>query len=433
MGLRQLGKFNNQGYKFTTVGGRMANQFRMMTHGAKGFRMEMLGIMFFGMSLYRIFTGLIRKSNEWMGVTEIFSTALGLLFLPLSQFLQGAAMKFLKWVNSLSPAQQKVVNVLVAAMIALGGFFTVLGTLALGIGSLILVFGKLFGVAAPLKALGGIISAIFGGITVTLLAVVAIIIAIAIGMYVAWTENFMGMKQIITNWIEGVKGAFAALWTIIKSIFGFWIAVFKGDWDGAFQHIKNGFVAFKDFLINTIQIMVNAVAAVVIGIIRIFKFVVDSVIGFFQWLYDKLVGHSIIPDIVNGIIDWFKKLPGAIWNVIKDIGKKIANAFTDAIPSWMIGLLKKGVNIGGKIRNFLGFAKGGIVPGPKGSPVPAIVHGGETITPAGGRVGGRVGGSMNVTINANVSNDYDVRRLADQLKRYWTNDFEKLTQSRGVS
>lgn len=33
---------------------------------------------------------------------------------------------------------------------------------------------------------------------------------------------------------------------------------------------------------------------------------------------------------------------------------------------------------------FLGFATGGVVPGPIGAPVPAIVHGGETIIPAGG-------------------------------------------------
>lgn len=42
---------------------------------------------------------------------------------------------------------------------------------------------------------------------------------------------------------------------------------------------------------------------------------------------------------------------------------------------------------GGEIATF---AEGGVVPGPMGAPVPAIVHGGETVIPAGGSMGGGV-------------------------------------------
>ena len=49
---------------------------------------------------------------------------------------------------------------------------------------------------------------------------------------------------------------------------------------------------------------------------------------------------------------------------------------------------------------FLGFATGGIVPGPIGQAVPAIVHGGETIIPAGGSGGGSV--NVHVTVNGTV-------------------------------
>jgi hypothetical protein len=40
-----------------------------------------------------------------------------------------------------------------------------------------------------------------------------------------------------------------------------------------------------------------------------------------QWLYDELVGHSIIPDLVNGITGWLSKL--------------------GAIPGWFLGWFKK--------------------------------------------------------------------------------------------
>jgi phage-related protein len=39
---------------------------------------------------------------------------------------------------------------------------------------------------------------------------------------------------------------------------------------------------------------------------------VANVIGAFQWLYDVLVGHSIIPDLVNAIVMWILSLPGRI-------------------------------------------------------------------------------------------------------------------------
>ncbi|MFD9223820.1 hypothetical protein ACFWDI_28405 [Streptomyces sp. NPDC060064] len=49
------------------------------------------------------------------------------------------------------------------------------------------------------------------------------------------------------------------------------------------------------------------------------KWVVDG----FQWLYDKLVGHSIIPDLVRAIVKWFTDL----W----DSAKKIFNLIKDSI------------------------------------------------------------------------------------------------------
>ena len=47
---------------------------------------------------------------------------------------------------------------------------------------------------------------------------------------------------------------------------------------------------------------------------------VKLVVDIFQWMYDKLVGHSIIPDLVNAIIKWFTDLwdkAVKIFNLIK--------------------------------------------------------------------------------------------------------------------
>jgi phage-related protein len=53
---------------------------------------------------------------------------------------------------------------------------------------------------------------------------------------------------------------------------------------------------------------------------------VKTIVGWFQWLYDVLVGHSIIPDLVNAIISWFTNL----WTNTKKI-------FTE-LKNWVVGL-----------------------------------------------------------------------------------------------
>lgn len=55
---------------------------------------------------------------------------------------------------------------------------------------------------------------------------------------------------------------------------------------------------------------------------------VGKIIDWFQKLYDKLVGHSIIPDLINGVLDWFGKL----WDLIElvaDVFQGIYDAVVD--------------------------------------------------------------------------------------------------------
>ncbi|NEA52432.1 peptidoglycan DD-metalloendopeptidase family protein [Streptomyces sp. SID10815] len=56
---------------------------------------------------------------------------------------------------------------------------------------------------------------------------------------------------------------------------------------------------------------------------------VKAVVAGFKWLFDVLLGHSIIPDIVNGTVGWF----GRLWTKIKQIAgwivSGIVGRFTD--------------------------------------------------------------------------------------------------------
>lgn len=59
-----------------------------------------------------------------------------------------------------------------------------------------------------------------------------------------------------------------------------------------------------------------ALKAVSVTLTGIFKW--------FGWLFDVLLGHSIIPDIVRGVISWFGSLPGRVVGLFADMARGAA-------------------------------------------------------------------------------------------------------------
>ncbi|CAL9538607.1 hypothetical protein [Streptomyces sp. enrichment culture] len=95
-------------------------------------------------------------------------------------------------------------------------------------------------------------------------------------------------------------------------------------------------------ILNIVGPLINGIMAALKGFISVVMFVSGLVLGFvravvngFTWLYNKLVGHSIIPDLVNGIINWIKKLPGralaALSSLVESIVGPIRRAASAAL------------------------------------------------------------------------------------------------------
>jgi hypothetical protein len=111
--------------------------------------MEMLGVMFAGMAIQRVFNGLIKTSMEWMGVSEILSVALGILFLPIAEFIQGVALDFLNWVSTLTEEQKKWFGIIVLGIIIFGGLLFIIGQLFIGFSSIVMALSGL-GIIKPI-------------------------------------------------------------------------------------------------------------------------------------------------------------------------------------------------------------------------------------------------------------------------------------------
>ena len=121
-----------------------------------------------------------------------------------------------------------------------------------------------------------------------------------------------------------------------------------------------------------------------------------SWVSFTAWL-------SGIPSSItaawNSFVSWLTGIPTAIssaWKTFTDwltgIPTAISSAWKtaiDTITGWITGIwtsIKSALSGGGilsSVGKILGFAEGGTVPGAIGTPTLAVVHGGETVTPAG--------------------------------------------------
>ncbi|WP_333742703.1 peptidoglycan DD-metalloendopeptidase family protein [Streptomyces ardesiacus] len=67
----------------------------------------------------------------------------------------------------------------------------------------------------------------------------------------------------------------------------------------------------------------------------------------FHWLWDKLLGHSIIPDIVNGTLGWFKKM----WNWLRDIVTIIKNGVVAGFRALKNGAVEIWESFWGRVRS----------------------------------------------------------------------------------
>lgn len=126
--------------------------------------------------------------------------------------------------------------------------------------------------------LGGIVFSVVGGVIATWFSTVVQILQ-------GFAKHFSGAVQAVSGFVQ------------------FWIAVFKGD--DLTEPVKKMVKGVKDYFVG----LYDATIGVVVNWVK-------TVISWFTNLWDELVGHSIVPDIVNGVVKWFTDLPKKVFNGI---------------------------------------------------------------------------------------------------------------------
>ena len=144
MSLDNMKKMEKANVTLRSAGARTANSIRKFTHGLRGFRMEMLGVMFFGMGLQRFFSGLLRPALELTGIFQLWTSVLQILFLPIALLLLEFMMPLFDWLMNLSAGTKLMIGKLVLLGLGIGALLFLFGMFALGIGSVILAFAGVF-------------------------------------------------------------------------------------------------------------------------------------------------------------------------------------------------------------------------------------------------------------------------------------------------
>lgn len=143
--------------------------------------------------------------------------------------------------------------------------------------------------------------------------------------------QFLFVLKRVSSIVSNVVGpAFDMVIQIVKNIIRtfrglleFLVGIFTGDLGLAIEGIKDMIGGLWD----GIWAIIEGTGKMILGVV---KGLVEGVADFFWWLYDIVVGHSIVPDMVRDIIAWFASLPGKAWNALISLKDKVVDVAKQA-------------------------------------------------------------------------------------------------------
>ncbi len=258
-----------------------------------------------------------------LGIIEILEgivTAFGNITIMLGKIV--IAISKVEWPDSKPLLTLKAALAGIGSAIVIAKLPLLLGAIASGIETVILAIMIGLGGGGISGALSALLAAIGGPITLLAALVGGLVFLIIRHGPAAW-ETLKQLFAIFLYHVDQVYGAFELLGVIIGHY-----AEKIANWFGGIGDSIAGFF--------------TGISDKVSGAIRDF---VDMVVGFFNGLVDILIGNSIIPDLINGIVQWFCNLPGMLLGFATDLlnaaiklGNKIYTGIKSGVDSVINGI-----------------------------------------------------------------------------------------------
>lgn len=180
------------------------------------------------------------------------------------------------------------------------------------------------------------------GVVTAALRIIQGIIQVVTGIIKGdWSMVWGGIQKIVSGaWafiLAIVKGALNAVWIAIQTA----VDVLHLAWDTAWDAIKNVVPAAFNFMLQIVKKVLSAIYQVVLHLVKM-------LLQPFVWLYDKLVGHSVIPDMMNAmkniikggleaVLRFFREAPGKILGAMASLAGKLLTLGDKALDALLRG------------------------------------------------------------------------------------------------
>jgi tape measure domain-containing protein len=238
-------------------------------------------------------TGLF--NTYWPQISAVALTAFEVLksvFNGLVTALQPAIANIQTAFNNLT---QALANIGISWSDVGNALLTSIGIVAAGIGAVLL---------AVISVATGFVSG--------LAAAIATGTEIFAQMTALWQQNLGNLETIITGVIMIIQGIFSP----------------GGTWGNVFTGASMVLQGFVQGVTTGMAIVLTAITAPLQTALSFMEGFVIAVVGFWQGLFNTLVGNSIIPDMVTAIIFWFNALTAPIMAVFDSLSQGIATVLS---------------------------------------------------------------------------------------------------------
>lgn len=180
------------------------------------------------------------------------------------------------------------------------------------------------------ELVGKVIAAILAVLGAAFMALVGVVVGVVQGITAALTplvQTVMGIVQAVIGIFTGLVQFFTGMWNTIVGLFTGNSQLVQQGMDQMSQGIQTIWTNLVNGVVGLVTGLVNTVIAFVSGL-------VDGVINFFTSLYQTLVGGSIVPDMVNAIIQWFQTLLATGTAIMQAIQAAIVAIWTAVQAFW---------------------------------------------------------------------------------------------------
>lgn len=296
--------------------------------------------------------------EEMMGSIETLAIRLQQVMAPAVTAVVQKITEFVNKLSSLSPETLQMIVTIAGVVAALGPLLLIIGKLSSAIGSIISLVGGAGGLSTVLTALTGpigiVIAAIaalvtawvtdFGGIrekTAEIFEAIKSVFTTA-WEFISnlWNENFLNIQNIAQTVWSNIELIFSTAFNLISNAFQIFAALFQGDWDTAWNLVKERasliWETIKTRFSNFLNLLVDTLIHIGVRLLQAAKDTFNKIKEGFQNVWDAI--KTWFSEVVNDPVNTIKGIGSALFEAGKSIFTSLwdgMKSIWESITSWV--------------------------------------------------------------------------------------------------